>query len=199
MLTYLLSLDTSLLIFARGLVTPEYARIVQILGESVVIWCMLLLIGIWIKWVISKNENLKLIALQIFFTIILVFFIYAMVNFGIPKWRPSPQDVVGWIAPLIPHPIDNSFPSGHALFSGALLVGLWKYYRHNWIITITSIIALATLSARVIGWVHYPGDIIGGLILGVFGWILLRSVVSAPWMKRSVYERVISIMKWLKL
>ena len=38
MLNYLLSLDTDLLIWARGLLGPDSARIVQILGESVVLW-----------------------------------------------------------------------------------------------------------------------------------------------------------------
>ena len=31
------------------------------------------------------------------------------------------MEISGAIAPLIPHPVDNSFPSGHALFTAALL------------------------------------------------------------------------------
>ncbi len=199
MLTNLLSYDTSLLIHARWLVGPEYASLVTILGEAVVLWCMLFLIWLWLKWVTSKNENLKFIALQIFSTIILIFLIYAIVNLGIPQWRPSPQDVVGWIDPLIPHPIDNSFPSWHALFSGAFLVGLWKYYRHTWIIVLTSILALVTCIARVVGGVHYPGDIIGGIILGSLGGILLVRLVTAPWVKKYFYDHVVSLMKFFRL
>jgi undecaprenyl-diphosphatase len=199
MITTLLSYDTSLLISARGLIGPEYAILIQILGESVVLWCMLLLIGIWLKWVIGKNDNLKVIALQIFSTIILVFILYAIINFGIPKWRPSPQEVVWGIVALIPHPIDNSFPSGHALFSWALLYALWKYYRHGWIIGITMILAVATLASRVIGWVHYPWDILGWLTIGIVGGVLLKKVITSEFMKEKIYPFIISVMKWIKL
>jgi membrane-associated phospholipid phosphatase len=72
--------------------------------------------------------------------------------------------MAGAIAPLIPHPIDNSFPSGHALFSGSLFVALFRYYRVNWIIILALILAVITLAARMIGGVHYLGDILAGLV-----------------------------------
>ena len=56
-------------------------------------------------------------ALHVFFTIVCVFIAYAVINLGIPQWRPGAIEAVHGIAPLIPHPIDNSFPSGHALFT----------------------------------------------------------------------------------
>lgn len=88
--------------------------------------------------------------------------LYSIINFGLPQWRPSPIEVAGGIKPLIPHPIDNSFPSGHALFSAALFVGIWKYFRKKYLLLMVVIIAITTTSARVIGGVHYPGDILGG-------------------------------------
>jgi membrane-associated phospholipid phosphatase len=69
-----------------------------------------------------QNNQFKKIALSIFYTILIVFVIYAIINLGIPKWRPGAMEAVKGITPLIPHPVDNSFPSGHALFVGALLV-----------------------------------------------------------------------------
>jgi hypothetical protein len=33
------------------------------------------------------------------------------VNFFLPQFRPSPQAVAGALAPIIDHPLDNSFPS----------------------------------------------------------------------------------------
>lgn len=199
MITTLLAYDTNLLIAARGLIGPEYARIVQIMGESVVLWCMLLLVWMWITWVYKKEISYKESALRVFFTIILVFAFYALINFGIPKWRPSPQDVVWSVKALIPHPIDNSFPSGHALFSWALLYWLWKYFRHGWLIDITATIAIATLVARVVWWVHYPWDIIGWLLIGCIGWVLLENLVTSKFMEKKVYPTIIMIMKWIKL
>ncbi len=54
-----------------------------------------------------------------------------MINLALPKWRPGATEMAGAIAPLIPHPIDNSFPSGHALFTGALLAALYHYFPRN--------------------------------------------------------------------
>lgn len=127
----ILALDLSLLISARTLISPEYARFVQIAGELVVLYSALLLVGFWIYGVYRKNNEYKKIALALFFTIVCVFVVYAIINLGVRQWRPGAIEAVGGIAPLIPHPIDNSFPSGHALFTGALLVGLYRYYRSN--------------------------------------------------------------------
>jgi membrane-associated phospholipid phosphatase len=88
-----------------------------------------------------------------------VFVLYAIVNLAIPQWRPGAMEISGAHA-LIPHPTDNSFPSGHALFTGALLIGALRYMCRGWIITSLVILGCITLIARVIGGVHYPGDII---------------------------------------
>ena len=133
----LLALDLSLLKWARTLVSPEYARLVQISGELVVIYGAILLVGLWLYGAYRRNNEYKRIALSIFITIVSVFVLYAIINLALPQWRPGATEMAGAIAPLIPHPIDNSFPSGHALFTGALLVGLFQYYRHNWLILLT--------------------------------------------------------------
>lgn len=157
---YFLDLDLSLLKEARHLVDPTYAHVVQVAGELVVIYGALILIGLWLYGVYQKNNEYKKIALAIFFTILTVFILYAIINLGIPKWRPGAIEAVHGIVPLIPHPIDNSFPSGHALFTGALLFGLMRYFRNSSLVMLTVVIGMITLSARVIGGVHYPGDIL---------------------------------------
>jgi membrane-associated phospholipid phosphatase len=78
---------------------------------------------------IQKETELKRQSLQVFFTIVAVFAVYGIINLCIPQWRPAPDEVVSGIKPLIPHPIGNSFPSGHALFSVALFIGIWEYVR----------------------------------------------------------------------
>ena len=146
----LLALDLSLLESARTLVSPEYALLVQIAGELVVIYGALFLVILWIYGVCRCDNEYKRIALAIFITIVSVFIVYAIINLGLPKWRLGATEIPGAIAPLIPHPIDNSFPSGHALFTGALLIALYHYYRRNWLIVLTITIGLITLTARVL-------------------------------------------------
>lgn len=196
----LLEIDTALLIQMRQIPLQEYAVVVQITGESIVLWIALYLLYLWFSGLIHKDREKKEQALQIFFGIILTFTVHAIVNFGIPQWRPSPQDVISGIAPLIPHPLDNSFPSGHALFSAAALIGLSFTVRKQSILFITLIFTLLTAFARVTGGVHYPGDILGGWILGGGASYLIHSLLlEKSWWNHQINTRIIQILSLLKL
>jgi len=89
----LLALDLSLLESARTLISPQYARLVQIAGELVVIYGAILLIGLWLYGVYRRDTTYKQTALSVFFTIVCVFIIYAVINLGIPPWRPGAMEV----------------------------------------------------------------------------------------------------------
>lgn len=121
MIQSLLALDTSLFLSAQSLVSPEYATIIQILGEAVVVAGGIFLVMLWLTGVRRDDIEYKKNALRIFMGIIGVFVLYSIINLGIPPWRPGAMELSGATA-LIPHPTDNSFPSGHALFSAALIV-----------------------------------------------------------------------------
>lgn len=194
---FLLDLDLSLLQSARWLVAPEYARWVQIAWELVVFYGAILLVWFWLYWIYTKSIEYKKIALSIFFTIITVFVLYAIINLGMYQWRPGAMEAVHGITPLIPHPIDNSFPSGHALFTASLLFWITSYFRRYWLIVVTIFIGIITLTARVVGWVHYPGDIIAWLLFGSVGAYILRPVVSVLISK--LFPIFIRIASWIKL
>ncbi len=121
MLDSLLSLDTSLFLSTQSLIVQEYASIVQILGESIVIAAGFFLIILWLTGVKNKDNEYKKISLRIFSAIVGTFLLYSIINLGLPQWRTGAMELSGATA-LIPHPTDNSFPSGHALFSAALIV-----------------------------------------------------------------------------
>lgn len=201
MLQSLLSFDTSLLLSARAMISPEYARYVQIAWELIVVWGALLLIGIWLKWVQKKDTHYKIASLEIASTIALTFIVYSVINLGLPQdWRISPQLVADGIKPLIPHPLDNSFPSGHALFSAALFVGLFCFLRNRWLLAITAILGLITVSARVMGGVHYPLDIIGGLVFGGVGaWIASTIIEKTSFLRRYIFPIFLRVASWIRL
>ena len=150
MLQYILSLDTSLFLSAQSLVTPEYATIIHILGESIVVAGGIFLIILWLIGVQKHDNEYKKNALRIFVGIIGVFVLYSIINLGMPQWRPGAMELSGATA-LIPHPTDNSFPSGHALFSAALIVGIWRYFYKCWLIILFILLTLITTVSRVIG------------------------------------------------
>lgn len=199
MLQTFLNLDTSGLIWARSLISSEHALVVQILAESIVIFVMITLVFLWIKWVRKQDDSYKFLALNIFYTILLTFIVYGIINLWIPQWRPSPDDIAGGIQPLIPHPIGNSFPSGHALFAGAFIIGLLRYLPDYRIISVAIILSLITFAMRVIWWVHYPWDIIGGFIFGIIGSLILASLVQATFLQKKLSPLLIRIGKWIRL
>ncbi len=196
-ITWLLDTDLSSLQYARGLVAPEYARLVQMAWEMVVWYWAVFLILLWLYWIWYKNNEYKKIALSIFFTIVTVFILYAIINLWIPQWRPGAIEAVHGIPPLIPHPIDNSFPSGHALFMGSLLFWIFSYFRRSWLLIVTCIVGFITLTARVVWWVHYPGDVIAWLLFGLIGAYFLRPFVHIITSK--VTPILIKIASWIRL
>jgi undecaprenyl-diphosphatase len=83
-----------------------------------------------------------------------------------------------------------SFPSGHAVFAGvffgmlALFLARSSPGRPVWI-RVLGVLACVTMAALVAAsrvWlgVHYPTDVIGGLLLGV-GWVIAAWLVRSNW------------------
>lgn len=201
MIQYLLNLDAQLLIYARSLVSAEYSVLIQFLGEIVVIWGIFVLVGIWLIGTKKRDDENKRQSLRIFATIVTVFVIYGVVNLWLPQWRPSPDEVAWGIAPLIPHPIGNSFPSGHALFSVALFMGILYHVplQRNSLLIMTAVLGIVTALARVLWGVHYPGDIIGGLILWAFIALVSRKIVIGKLLENTFYPWCIRLARFFKL
>ncbi len=89
--------------------------------------------------------------------------------------RPRPFQVDPSIRLAIPPPREYSFPSGHTMNGFAAASALWHERRRAG----TLAIALAALIAftRLYFCVHYPTDILGGIVIGcASGWISSRIV-----------------------
>lgn len=170
--------DTASLIAMRWWIdtsNPLLVSFIQIGWESIVFVAVLFLVLYWLSGTFTSDPVLKKNALGIFYGIIFSFGLYAILNFFlIPQFRMSPQEVAGAIAPIINHPLDNSFPSGHAIFSGSFLVWILIFWIKRWIVSLMGIVIIVTLVSRVIGGVHYPWDIVGWLFLWVFAALLFH-------------------------
>lgn len=66
---------------------------------------------------------------------------------------------------LIANPKDYSFPSGHAL-SSTIAATVITLYRKKWGIIVIPIAALMAFS-RLYLYVHFPTDILGGIVMGI--------------------------------
>lgn len=82
--------------------------------------------------------------------------------------RPRPFDLPGCTLSrdrlLIPAPTDYSFPSGHTMSSVAAATALFK--DHSVLGFLAFVLALAIAFSRLYLQVHYPSDVLGGLIIG---------------------------------
>jgi len=80
--------------------------------------------------------------------------------------RPRPYDMLPWLQPLIPPLADFSFPSGHASSSFAAAVALaLAGPGKKWAIPAFTLALLICFSRMYVG-VHYPSDVLGGLLIG---------------------------------
>jgi len=77
----------------------------------------------WLIGTMKKDEGFKRDALNVFFVIFFAFVVYTILNQTLPI-RPRPESVSA-ITPIIAHVPDNSFPSGHAIFSMASTIALF--------------------------------------------------------------------------
>jgi membrane-associated phospholipid phosphatase len=140
--------------------------------------------------------GLKIIALDIFYAIMLAFGIYWILQFGLPM-RPRPETLSS-IPPLITHLPDNSFPSGHAIFAGASVVAI-GYFLSFPLSSGFLVLGVCMCIARVIAGVHYFGDVLVGIILGALiarGYIALRDSIG---MKTFLHTMPLKIASFLKL
>ncbi|KPV40861.1 undecaprenyl-diphosphatase [Alicyclobacillus ferrooxydans] len=84
-------------------------------------------------------------------------------------FRPRPFTVFpqGTFTELVPHSADASFPSDHTSGSFGFAAGSWGK-QQKWISHAFTVIAVVVMFARVFVGVHYPTDVLAGLVVGVF-------------------------------
>ena len=89
--------------------------------------------------------------------------------------RPRPFEALEGVTKLIPHSVGFAFPSGHATFAFALAAAVAYYYPKTSILFFLA--ALAISVSRVAAGLHWPSDIMGGVIVGIGTAIILKYII----------------------
>lgn len=94
--------------------------------------------------------------------------------------EPRPYAVLNHLLLLVPPTLDPAFPSDHAVMAGAVAAGLWMVSRRLGVLATVAAVTMA--AARVYVGVHWPGDVLAGLVLGaavsLVGYRLLRPLLA---------------------
>lgn len=96
--------------------------------------------------------------------------------------RPRPCAVDTSVKLLIPYPSEYSFPSGHTSNGFAAAVSIYMCYRKPG--TVALLVAGIIAFSRMYLFVHYPTDILGGILLGIFDAWLVSFLVKKYWSRQ---------------
>lgn len=91
----------------------------------------------------------------------------------------------------------SSFPSNHAAVLAALIFSFWLEKSPAKVIYLFAAMALLNLPARVLAGLHFPTDILAGILLGILAAIIFEFL--APMLDNLIFNRFLGILKKLKL
>lgn len=95
---------------------------------------------------------------------------------------------------LLPHKVENSFPSDHTTFTLSIAFMLLTFKQTRILGIVTTILALWCGLARVYAGAHYPFDIVGSIIVATIA-VIVISVLNVKF--KLANELIISI--WNKI
>ena len=92
--------------------------------------------------------------------------------------RPRPFITFPNALVLLQKSADFSFPSDHLMIAGAFVAGFWCLDRRLGAVSLLFSVALAF--ARVYSGVHYPSDVVAGLVVGAAIGAAMQFLVRGP-------------------
>lgn len=141
---------------------------IMIFGAEYLIYFAFILMFVLAVWG-GSNEK-KALLLTLFCLPILVIIIKVIHLFFF-----EPRPFISFdISPLIPYKADASFPSRHASIISSLAFA-YTYLKSKWAPFFLIIMIWVGLSRIYVG-VHYPLDIIGGFLVGIFSLIVALQI-----------------------
>ena len=161
-MNFLITMDENLLLWIQRHVRFHawdfFWIAVTSLGNAGIVW-LLLCIGLLTQRRTREAGQAALLSMTLCFV---------MCNLILKNMvaRTRPYDLIPELTTLIPPPTDYSFPSGHTSASFACALVLVSMLPKKYGIPILILAVLIALSRLYVG-VHYPSDVLGGLLVAV--------------------------------
>jgi|WetSurSiteA1Bulk_404760.scaffolds.fasta_scaffold00160_2 undecaprenyl-diphosphatase len=167
MIEALNSMDQRWLLWLNGHHSPFFDQVMYFISgkyEWIPLYAVILGIIIWrYRW-----KSLWII-LAVIILITLSDQLANLLKGGVKRLRPCKDPEIGHLVHLVHNYCRSSygFVSGHAANSFALATFISLLFRKKWVTTGMFIWAALVSYSRIYLGVHYPGDVIGGAIIGV--------------------------------
>ncbi len=114
--------------------------------------------------------------------LVMAFISFVVARFGVTEiirmLFPRPRPFLSHsVFQLIAKGNEQSFPSGHATALFAIAMAVYFYHKKSgiWLFVVAAVVSLA----RIIAGVHYPLDILGGAVVGVFTALLIEKFLGS--------------------
>ncbi len=155
-------MDTSIAIWLNGL-AAHISGVLPLFSD----WMVYIILIAGICWVVGHQMGrVRLMALDFIYTLAAPIGAAVVISEVLSKLidRSRPFVESKEITLLIPHDADGGFPSHHTTVMVAIAVALW-FRNHNFG-RLLFVLAILSGIARVGAGIHYPADILAGLLIG---------------------------------
>lgn len=163
-MAYLAELDARLLLYIQDALRCEplhsFWRGISFLGDLGWFW-------IFTGVLLALNPKTRTAGLTAIAALVLSTFISNVILKN-AVMRPRPFEALPQIMPLVTHASGYSFPSGHTTAAFACAFVYYKMLPKFFGAAIMAIAVLVAFSRLYLG-VHYPGDILGGIVTAYLG------------------------------
>jgi len=143
-------------VFIHGWLTPVM-KFITSLGNSGIIWIALTVIMLLIK-------RTRPVGVMMMFALLGALLVDNIILKNLVA-RTRPYDAVEGVRLLIERQNDYSFPSGHTGSSFAAAVVMFRELPRKWGVSALVLAFLIAFSRLYVG-VHYPTDVLAGLVIG---------------------------------
>ena len=193
-----------LLVVMNDFVRHHYLlkKIVPFAADVFVFFYPIYLVLVYLWGLYKRDDFYKEWALYIFFSWVLSIAMNLVIQFFVGKVRPE-QLVLTKEDLIFEHVPDNPFPSDHTSLSSAIAMAaiLWgiktwnKFFIWSWIIF--WIFSIIMWICRIAAWVHWPTDIIAGVLVWIWVSVILNRGPIFNLMQKFVYNPLIQLSKWI--